>query len=194
MEIDKKHYPVLAACFAQYPYEQWKEILRSNRKDLPLSEELKQADPYHLLVLLMDHSFQIFTDGLSPLLAGDATPLEKLRQLSLAYIALACEQHDAFRIAFLIRPSKEEQEHLPVEHAIRFRVMVRRLFRELFQQEGADEPSIELHVQSFMCVLVGVVTSYLHLHRMDLIELQQLSEHIIRLYLTGLEANLRRIY
>jgi len=176
----------LLESFSQIPYEQWDERFQQFSRQHSELQKYRNHSSYELLIDLMEYSFALIVTNIEPIVSDqDWTAVQKLQSLTKAFIDFAVSNPHAYRIAFLIRPASNEHEHLPVESAIRFRVLIRKVFRALSSQHSLNEP-LELQVQSLMCVLNGIVVSSLFLQRMDLIELESLSSYIISHYLRGI--------
>ncbi|MCR8657746.1 hypothetical protein [Paenibacillus endoradicis] len=188
MELEHFNKQLILKHFAQLPFEHWKvSDLELNRIMLPFIEQFKNKSNYDLLIYLMEISFNLIVQKIEPIIDADSIPSQKLYDLSKAFVYFGHIEPDAYRIAFLIRPHINGHEHFPVESAIRFRVMIRKVFRLFNQQvQSSKNIPIELQVQGLMCVLNGIVVSTLSLQRMELIELNELSDYTLKNYLRGI--------
>ncbi|HIW32346.1 MAG TPA: hypothetical protein IAA29_06125 [Candidatus Paenibacillus intestinavium] len=188
MELEYSSKQAVLKHFARLPFEQWKvSDLESNSSMIPFLKQFEGKNMYDLLIYLMEISFSLIVQKIEPIIDGDSLPSQKLYDLSKAFVHFGYTEPDAYRIAFLIRPQSNEHEHFPVESAIRFRVLIRKVFRLLIQQvQSLKNIPIELQSQGLMCLLNGIVVSTLSLQRMELIELEKLSDYTITNYLHGI--------
>lgn len=176
----------LLEIFSQLPYEQWDERFQEICQHNSELQKYSDLPSYDLLIELMEYSFGQIVSHIDPIVSDPKLDtVSKLQLLTKAFIKFAMSDQYAYRIAFLVRPAGNTHEHIPVESAIRFRVLIRKVFRSLSQQHSRTEP-LELQVQGLMCVLNGIVVSSLFLQRMDLIEVESLSSYVTSHYLRGI--------
>jgi hypothetical protein len=115
-------------------------------------------------------------------------PLDRLYNVLLAFVRYGTQFPNQYRMAMLVRPYEDESdEHIPVESAIRTRTIVRKAVR-LALREGhiQTSSSIDVIVQSLLCMVQGVITSIITLKRIDLNSADFLAQHIFTCYISGL--------
>lgn len=188
MEMSEATMQEAVKIFSQLPYEQWEDHVQQLSMAYPELQPYASLPSYSLLILLMEYSFSHIVDRIEPIVAKQGVEAsQKLFLLCKAFIDFALHEPDAYRIAFLVRPIGNSHDHVPVESAIGFRVSIRKVFRLLSQEQASTKDiSLELQVQGLMCVLNGIVVSSLFLQRMDLIEIESLSNYVITQYLSGI--------